>query len=372
MNEPTATTTTTSSAAAETAETAETTEPANEASWLSAGVEDRSLSILGLQGSLCWTVYGTPGWLLLLDLQTHTLRQTVVPEGETVHSWNGLHAVGTTSGAVVFDDLGRKLCTIDHGHRVLCVRFFRSWQRLLSADQKGFLYMSDPRTGEVFHRCKPHNYTIFTLDISPDDAWIVTGSTDNTAALIPVSARDMMDGRPLADPIRLPHRKCVRRATFSPDSRYLATASWDGFVRIRETAAPEIVLREVKHGGFATSVGFSPDGSHLLSGGTNLCIKVWSTDSLVTNPDCEPESEIPVDGEIHDLIFLNSRMVAAGVLSEKGLVVLDVSTGEELAFCAAGMNAPGMHVPGISFSSGIVPGSSVKPAVRPPPRPETD
>jgi hypothetical protein len=61
------------------------------------------------------------------------------------------------------------------------------------------------------------------------------------------------------------HKGWVVSARFSPDGRWVFTASWDGTVRIwnTENGAPVCVLYHLIHGGWAviTPKAFSHDGS---------------------------------------------------------------------------------------------------------------
>ena len=66
-----------------------------------------------------------------------------------------------------------------------------------------------------------HEGWVVALGISPDDHWLVTGSTDKTARLWDLTAKD-----PATSPVVLRgHENDVSAVSFSPDNHWLVTGS---------------------------------------------------------------------------------------------------------------------------------------------------
>ncbi len=83
----------------------------------------------------------------------------------------------------------------------------------------------------------------------------------------------------LVDPItRLTHEECVNALTFSPDGRYLATASRDGTARVWEVASGQQVVC-LNHEGVVWTATFSPDGAYLATASGDGTARVWEVAS---------------------------------------------------------------------------------------------
>ncbi len=92
---------------------------------------------------------------------------------------------------------------------------------------------------------------------------MVTASDDNTAKIYVHK-----DDGAWEPEDTLSHTHCVNSANFSPDGRYVATASKDGSVRIYKKANGSWKQKAIffhRYGFEAFSATFSPDGRHLVT-----------------------------------------------------------------------------------------------------------
>jgi len=72
------------------------------------------------------------------------------------------------------------------------------------------------------------------------------------------------------------HTDAVFRAVFTPDSKAVATASWDGTARLFD-AASGAPLREFKgHTGPLSDVAVTQDGRHLVTAADDATVRVWN------------------------------------------------------------------------------------------------
>ena len=71
------------------------------------------------------------------------------------------------------------------------------------------------------------------------------------------------------------HKDYVLAVAFSPDSRYLASASYDGTAILWETATGKRIRSFIGHSDSVVAAAFSPDGKLLATGGFDGTAKLW-------------------------------------------------------------------------------------------------
>jgi len=74
-----------------------------------------------------------------------------------------------------------------------------------------------------------------------------------------------------------PHPWVLHAICFSADSRYVASSSWAGDIRISDVSTGEKVLGSLYgHGSGVSTLGFSPIGETLVSGGDDPSVRFWN------------------------------------------------------------------------------------------------
>src|SRR5262249_7706926 len=86
----------------------------------------------------------------------------------------------------------------------------------------------------------------------------------------------------------LQHESAVYRVPSSPDGRYVATSTKDGFVRLWRARTGEEIRKWRAHEEHATWVQFSPDGRRLASASWDATVKVWDVEQALRNEVSEP------------------------------------------------------------------------------------
>lgn len=124
------------------------------------------------------------------------------------------------------------------------------------------------------------------------------------------------------------HSNIITSVVFSPDSRAIATASWDGTARIWDVATGEEV-RRFYHAGYqhVIKVAFSPDGRKLATAcaitpiGDNCTARIW---------DAVTGAELQKLAPGHELVLFSPD--GTKLVTECGttISIWDVATGTEL------------------------------------------
>lgn len=106
-------------------------------------------------------------------------------------------------------------------------------------------------------------------------------------------------GRPLA------HRTTLRKAVFSPNGRFVATAALDGTAAVWDTASSERLALLICGGTNVEDVDFSPDGESLLTA-TQNGLRLWRWREQVVT------LEFPATNALSAAFSRDGRRVAAG------------------------------------------------------------
>jgi WD40 repeat protein len=128
--------------------------------------------------------------------------------------------------------------------------------------------------GALVQTFSGHTGPIYHVRFSPDGHHLVSASADHTARIWTL-------GR--AKPVVIRHAKNVNDASFSPDGRLVATAGWDGIVKlshldgspVRRADGTQVGPFSVE-GSRVYSVAFSPRGDLVAAGSQNRLVYLWS------------------------------------------------------------------------------------------------
>ena len=124
-----------------------------------------------------------------------------------------------------------------------------------------------------------HNAGLLTASFSPDGRWVVTASADHTARVWETTT-----GEPVGEPIR--HDGIVLSAVFSPDGRWVLTTSEDRTARVSEATTGKTTGQPMRHDGRVNSAVFSPNGKWVVTASDDGTARLW--DSATGNAVGQP------------------------------------------------------------------------------------
>jgi WD40 repeat protein len=128
-------------------------------------------------------------------------------------------------------------------------------------------------------RILSHRSNVNAASFSPDGKWIITASSDNTAQVW-----DARTGEQVGAPLR--HDDIIFDASFSPDGRWIVTASKDKTAQVWDARTGQAVGKPMHHDDTVWAASFSPDGKWIVTASMDKTARVW--DAKTNEPVCAP------------------------------------------------------------------------------------
>lgn len=193
---------------------------------------------------------------------------------QTVHLWS------------IFDSAFKEFEFI-HDDFIVNTAAYSPCGRYIVTATMNKVYVWDVKTGEPILQPSLHSNTIVSATFSPDGKYIATASMDSTATVwntrkmerISVNDRtaneliNIWTKRSSTKSLR--HNSVVYSAVFSPDSKYIITASLDSTARIWDTETGKLI-KIFLHNGAVNSAGFSPCGKYIVSASDDKAAHIWN------------------------------------------------------------------------------------------------
>ncbi len=140
--------------------------------------------------------------------------------------------------------------------------------RLLATSHEDLSVRLRDAHGKVLRALEGHSDVVAAVAFSPDSKWLATGSYDRTVKLWPMENE--------SEPKTLKgHTNWVFAVQFSADGTRLASSGYDKTVRLWDPATGQQLNMLTGHTATVRSIAFSADGKHLVSGSADRTARVW-------------------------------------------------------------------------------------------------
>lgn len=166
------------------------------------------------------------------------------------------------------------------------IAFARNSSQLASAFSST-IKIWNPSNGQCLQTLRGHQADVNSVNFSHDSNRLVSVSWDSTAKIWDVSHTDCLPTRgshsdtiseAMHETMEGQHSSAVRSVAFSPNSYWLASASWDGTVKVWDSNG-ECMHTLSGHKNEVYFVGFAPDSTRIVSASTDFTARIWDTNS---------------------------------------------------------------------------------------------
>jgi WD40 repeat protein len=184
----------------------------------------------------------------------------------------------------------------------------------------------------------PPNMSVAVLDKSKDGTWLSIALPDGRAGWISASLVRVMESAVPADlvPITPENADQLQEFTqlaatlaigfaFSPDTRLLATYSWDTVINIYDVRTKILITTLTKHTKGLSKVAFSPDGSEMASASGDGSVKIWNTQTWGMRTEFRGHAD-----SVMTMAYSPDGADIASVDRDGVMIIWDVKTGERL------------------------------------------
>lgn len=167
---------------------------------------------------------------------------------------------------------GQLIFKLDHASQVWYAVFSNNGEKVATGTTTGEVAIWDCASGKCLAQVTRHKLIVSCLAFSPDDRFLLSASEDGNARVSEIAT-----GKTLPQEFR--HGAAILHASFRQDGRWVLTSSQDGSAQIWETATGRPVSPAMAHRGTVFRAVFSPDGKWVSTASADGTMRVWEAAS---------------------------------------------------------------------------------------------
>lgn len=255
------------------------------------------------------------------DIESATAGKTINGASRPVFSPDGRFLVFNGNGGIKVLDVktNKEVKTLD-GRHYGDIKFSPSG-KLLAYGNAGFLSIYDAENWRKIHTLKA---SVSALSFSPNSKWLASANLEGVVHIWDLQSgrfiKKMQDSPPFENTIF-----CIQ---FSSDGNSLASAGGGNIIKIWDIKTGKKIktLEGHKKDSGIKSLAFSPHAKILASASSDFTIKLWDTDTGKELRTCKGHL-----GEVNSIVFSdNGKMLISGS-NDSTSRLWNVHTGEEIA-----------------------------------------
>jgi WD40 repeat protein len=245
--------------------------------------------------------------LLMWDVATARLRKEIPGPGRSILSVivspDGARvAAGALDDPQIKDHLS--VCDVPSGRPLasipgepLAYSPNGRWLAIRPADDQRTVLLLDAQTHEAVSRFQGHERDVNSATFSPDSRLLASCSQDRTVRvwqvepLLPPAQGQGRERKVTECQVLRGHTDDIFTAAFHPDGTRLATAGRDQAIWLWDLERGQAVARLPGHTSYVWSLAFSPNGKTLVSGSGDFTVRLWDTAPLRTRYQARREAE---------------------------------------------------------------------------------
>jgi WD40 repeat protein len=246
--------------------------------------DGKYIAACGAQGDIrMWSIADYALQRIWTGLKRELFSFALAPDGRTMvgGDWGGMILLwDVATGALLWSSGqgSRSEAAGSHTTMINSLLFTPDGSLIVSCADDATVRLWDARSGDLLqilqHPTPPHSVGVPAISCDPKQQFLASSDSEGRIYLWALHGSDQAA---LVATIA-EHSRAVTGLAFSPDGRTLASASWDGTVKL--WSVPEGLLVETLPGerGPMSRVAWSPDGRTLACSGQDNMIWLWSVE----------------------------------------------------------------------------------------------